>query len=161
MVFCHYHLNRILGFQYIHINIWYLYTEVDSWRKQNIFNKGLEFTKRCKYLLEKCSWSTPLLLPTILQNCVFVIKLCIPRIAINVEKECYFFISTSFKHKELILQPKISINDFNILWIFSYSITDFVTKTEGQRDGKSPTISQQCPYYFPHISESDTQLKPA
>lgn len=30
-------------------------TEVDTWRKQNIFNEGLEFTKHCKYLLEKCS----------------------------------------------------------------------------------------------------------
>lgn len=111
-----------LRFQVHMHNIWYTNTEAITWRKQNIINKGLEFTKHYNYSLEKCSWSTPLLLPTILQNCVFVIKLCIPRIAINIEKEHYFFMSINFKHKELILCPQISINDFNTLWAFSCSI---------------------------------------
>lgn len=59
--------------------------------KYSTFNKGFKFTTQYMYSLEKCSWSTPLLLPTILHNCAFVIKLCIPRIAINIEKESYFY----------------------------------------------------------------------
>lgn len=89
-----YHLTGVLGCQFKKITFG-MYTLIDTWRKQNILNKGLEFTKHCKYLLEKCSWSTPLLLPTILQNCVFVIKLCIPRIAIEIEKDSYFLFSSA------------------------------------------------------------------
>lgn len=139
-------------------NIWYANTEAITWRKQNIINKGLEFTKHYNYSLEKCSWSTPLLLPTILQNCVFVIKLCIPRIAINIEKENYFFMSINFKHKELILCPQISINDFNTRWAFSYSIKytfhSLKKKRENMIKNHLQSLSYQYPCNFsPHISE--------
>lgn len=120
------------------------------------FNEELEFTKQYKYLLEKCSWSTPLLLPTILHNCVFVIKLCIPRIAINIEKENYLLFPSVLNIKNFKNQKFLS-NILTFSLTFSYSIKYRFFSRKKKRDkvikNYLQSLSLQCPYYFPHISE--------
>ena len=57
----------------------------------------------------------------------YIAELCIryqivhPKNSYKHRKVKLFFASINFKHKELILYLKISINDFNIFCTFSYS----------------------------------------
>ena len=90
----------------------------------------------------------------------YVAELCI----------CYQIVhpknSYKYRKKNVIVYPQISINDFNIIWTFSYSIrhTFFSPKKETTWLKKNPTISfLSMPLYFLPTSEfrhSWSQLHP-